>query len=331
MTLDGDDAKGPVADIDAVEGFLVEFVDALEHALAERALVGAAVGRVLAVDKGAVGFAVAIDVGKGKFEVLALVVSGRIEHRIAGLAVEEVEQALFRLKFLAVEVQAQAPVEAGVVPHPALDELVVEGAFAKDVGIGQKLDVRAVGCVGCSALLLPFQFAALKEHFGAPTIAVGADDEVGRKRVDGLGADAVEPHAELEDVVVVFGTGVDDRNALYYLAEGNAAAVVADLDEPLVDLDVDLLATAHNELIDCIVNEFLEQYVDTVVGIGTRAEAADVHTGPQADVFERREGLDLAFVVGGLAVGAAVGQSLGHCFHKRVYVDEPRFLGEGRD
>ena len=80
LDLDGDDAKGPVADINAVEGFLVKFVDALEHALAERALVGAAVGRVLAVDKGAVGLAVAIDVREGKFEVLALVVSGRVEH-----------------------------------------------------------------------------------------------------------------------------------------------------------------------------------------------------------------------------------------------------------
>ena len=190
----------------------------------------AAVGRVLAVDKGAVGLAVAIDVREGEFEVLALVVSGRIENRVASFAVEEVEQALFGLEFLAVEVQAQAPVEAGVVPHPALDELVVEGAFAKDVGIGQELDVRAVGLVGCTAFLLLFQVAALEEHFGAPTVAVGADDEVGRERVDGLGADAVEPHAELEDVVVVFGTGIDDRDALYYFAEGNAAAVVADLD-----------------------------------------------------------------------------------------------------
>ena len=286
LDLDGDDAKGPVADIDAVEGFLVKLVDAFEHALAERALVGAAVGRVLAVDKGAVGLAVAVDVREGKFEVLALVVRGRIELRIAGLAFEQVEQALFGLEFLAVEVQAQTSVEAGVVPQPALDEFVVEVVFAKDVLIGQKLDVRAVGLVGRSALLLLFQFAALKEHFGAPTVAVGADDEVGRKRVDGLGADAVEPHAELEDVVVVFGTGVDDRDALDDFAEGNAAAVVADLDSPLVDLDVDLLATAHDELINGIVDDLLEQYVDAIVGIGTRAEPTDVHAGPQADVFE---------------------------------------------
>ena len=148
LDLDGDDAKGPVADIDAVEGFLVKLVDAFEHALAERALVGAAIGRVLAVDKGAVGLAVAIDVREGKFEVLALVVRGRVENRTAGLAFEEVEQALFGLEFLAVEIQAQASVEAGVVPQPALDEFVVEGVFAKDVWIGQKLDVRAVGLVG---------------------------------------------------------------------------------------------------------------------------------------------------------------------------------------
>ena len=133
LDLDRDDAKGPVADVDAVEGFFVKLVDAFEHALAERALVGATVGCVLAVDKGAVGLAVAVDVREGKFEVLALVVSGRIELRIAGLAFEQVEQALFGLEFLAVEVQAQTSVEAGVVPQSALDEFVVEVVFAKDV------------------------------------------------------------------------------------------------------------------------------------------------------------------------------------------------------
>ena len=77
---------------------------------------------------------------------------------------------LFGLEFLAVAVQAQTPVEAGVVPQPALDELVVEVVFAKDVLIGQKLDVRAVGLVGRSALLLLFEFAALKEHFGTSAV-----------------------------------------------------------------------------------------------------------------------------------------------------------------
>ena len=224
--------------------------------------------------------------GEGKFEVLTLVVSGRIENRVAGLAFEEVEQALFGLEFLAVEVQAQAPVEACVVPHPALDELVVEGAFAKNDRIGQKLDVCAVGRIGCSALLLLFQLATLKEHFGASAVSVGANDEVGRERVDGLGADAVKPHAELEHIVVVFGASVDDRDALYYLAEGNAAAVIAHLDPLPVNLDVDLLATAHDELINGVVNDLFEQYVNAVVGIGTRAEPADVHAGPQADVLE---------------------------------------------
>lgn len=109
---------------------------------------------------------------------------------------------------------------------------------------------------------------------------------MGRKRVDGLGADAVEPYAELEDIVVVFGAGVDDRDALDDFAEGNAAPVVADLDPPLVDLDVDLLATAHDELIDCVVDDLLEQYIDAVVRVSTRADPTDVHAGPQADVLE---------------------------------------------
>ena len=110
LDLDRHRAEGAVADVYGVEALLVEFVDALEHALAEGALVGAAIGGVLAVDEGAVGFAVAVDVGKGEFEVLALVVGRRVDSGFAGRGLEQVEQAVFRLEFLLVAVEPQAAV-----------------------------------------------------------------------------------------------------------------------------------------------------------------------------------------------------------------------------
>ena len=58
----------------------------------------------------------------------------------------------------------------------------------------------------------------------------------------------------------------------------------------------------HDEFIDGVVNEFLQQDIDSVVGVTSAAETPDVHTGSQADVLKGRKRLDLAFVVGNFSL-----------------------------
>ena len=162
---------------------------------------------------------------------------------------------------------------------------MVEVVFAEDFAVGQKFDVGAIGLVGGLALFLLDEVAARENGFGVFAVAVGADGELGRERVDGLGADAVEANRKLEDIVVVFGAGVDDGDALDDFAQRDAATVVADGDAVFIYVDVDLLAVAHDEFVDGVVDDFLEQDIDAVVGVGAGAEATDVHAGAQADVL----------------------------------------------
>jgi hypothetical protein len=58
-------------------------------------------------------------------------------------------------------------------------------------------------------LFLALQLALLERGLGKLAVAMAANEEVFRQRIDRLGADAVETDAELEDVVVVFGACVD--------------------------------------------------------------------------------------------------------------------------
>ncbi len=51
------------------------------------------------------------------------------------------------------------------------------------------------------------------------------------------------------------------------LAERDAAAVVAHAHGALGELDLDLLAEAHRELVDGVVDRLLEQDVDAVLGV----------------------------------------------------------------
>ncbi len=58
-----------------------------------------------------------------------------------------------------------------------------------------------------------------------------------------------------------------------------------------------LLAVAHDEFVNGVINDLLEQDVAAVVVMGAVADAADVHAGAQADMFQGGKRLDLALVV----------------------------------
>ena len=223
---------------------------------------------------------------------------GRVEGLAAHLAVEQVEQAVFRQEHLAVQVQAEPGVQVGVAPQPLLDVLRVEPVTGKALLVREEFDERPVLFAGVAFALLHQQAAGEHRGLGA-AVAEGGDREAGGQGVHRLGAHAVQAHRELEHLGVVLGAGIDHGHALHHLAQWNAAAVVAHPAEAvLTDVDVDALAKAHDVLVDRVVQDLLEQDVDAVVRVGTVAEATDVHARPLADVLQRTERLDLGFVVG---------------------------------
>jgi hypothetical protein len=54
---------------------------------------------------------------------------------------------------------------------------------------------------------------------------------------------------------------------------------------------------AHDVFVNGIVHDFLQQDIAAIVRIIAIADAADIHARPQPDMFQRGQGLDLAFVV----------------------------------
>ena len=79
--LNCDSREGAIAHVDAVEALFVKFVNAFKNALAESALVGAAIAGILAVYKGAIRLTVALNVRKGELEILRGIVSRFVPSR----------------------------------------------------------------------------------------------------------------------------------------------------------------------------------------------------------------------------------------------------------
>jgi hypothetical protein len=301
-----DDAR---ADVAGLELLLIIIAHRVDDRLAEGGEVGATHGGVLAVDEAVVFLARLLGVGEGHVDVVVGKVDDGVERRFAAgeILLEQVEKAVLRFELRTVERKGQPGVEVGVVPDHRLDELEVPRVMAEDRGIGLEGDDGAGMLVALVRLLHLSHDEALAEldRHGL-VLAEGLDLEEGGKEIHRLDPNPVESDGFLERLAVVLRPRVDDGGAVLQLAEGDAAAVVADTNEAFLDLDVDLLAVAHDVLVDGIVDHFLQEDVDPVILRRSITQLADVHPGAKSDVLAWVEGADVLFVVVGGHAGGAV-------------------------
>ena len=209
---------------------------------------------------------------------------------------------------MTVEYYRQAGVEIGVVFEQRFYELVAEGISAENVGRWYESHESAVGLVGGLDVAFFHEVAHGEESALALAVAVGYDFEIGGEGVDSLQTYAVEAYRLLEGRRIVFAAGVHFRRHIDERAQRYAAAVVAHRCRECVNIDGNLPAEAHHIFVDGVVEYFLEQHIDAVVGIRAVAELADVHAGAPLYVFLPVEGLNVGFgVVGGNREDAVAG------------------------
>src|SRR5262249_29826431 len=147
--------------------------------------------------------------------------------------------------------------------------------LAEERFVWGELDEGAVALAGLEDPRLGLELALLELDDLGLAFANGLGAVGDGKGVDRFLADAVEPDRFLERFAVVLGAGVDDRNAVAQLAQRDAAAVVANLDAALGELDFDLPPLPHGEFVDGVIDRLLEQHVDAVLGVGPVAETSD--------------------------------------------------------
>ena len=245
-------------------------------------------------------FAEPLGVRQRQFEGFFPVVQRGVEGvlLVVRVLVEQIEEAVLRVIERPVVADFQPGVQVGVHPQPPGHVFFLELRALEDFRVGREFDQRAIVFARLvRAFLLLHQHPALETGPRKLAVAETRHGERLRQRVDRLRAHAVQPDAELEHIVVVLRARVDARNALDHLAQRNAPPVVAHDHFHPVNGNVYLVAVAHDELVDGVVDDLLEQHVNAVVIMAPVADPADVHAGAGADVFERGERLDFALVV----------------------------------
>ena len=281
----GNGSHDAVAHVGSVVFLLEVVAHALHQALAECRLVGTALGGVLAVHETEVVLAFLVGVRDGELDVLALAVDDRVADGVVGAAVEQVQEPVRAVVILAVHHQREPVVQVGVVPDLLFHVGGEEPEVLEQVVIGLEVDFGAVFLGGGGNLEVLHQNALAE--LGALYLAVAETlyDKLGRKGVHRLGTHTVHAHRLLEGFGIVLAARIHLRHAVDDLLERDAAAVVAHAAAVVFHVDFNLLARAHGELVDGVVDNFLREHVDAVVGALSVAQLADVHTGAEPNVF----------------------------------------------
>ena len=311
LNADAESAYQSLADILGGELLLVvEFFDNTGIAFAESALMGAALGGVLSVDKTVVVVAVlSVDVGECSLEVVVLDVDDGVKGLALHVVFQQVEEAVFRVVAAVVVVERESAVEVTVVPDAAFHIFVDEMVIAEEFTVRDEFHQSAGGfecvlrgVVDQSTVGNEFAFAELGVA-GLP-VAERLDAEPTGEGVYGLGADTVQTYGFLEYLAVVLCAGVEFAHCVNHLAKGDAASIVADADFAFgkVDGHLDAAAKTRGELIDGVVDYLFNEDVDAVVVGGAVAQFADVHTGAETDMLHVFEVDDAVVgVIGGIA------------------------------
>ena len=240
---------------------------------------------VLAVHKAVVVFAVLVAVRKGDFDIVCLKVGHRVADRIVHVVLQQVQKAVRAVVGLAVHHQRKAVVQVGVVPYLFFHVARQEAEILENAGIRFKVDFGTVLFGGVLLAFFADKLTLAEFGFLHAAVAETLDDELGRKRVHRLGTHTVQAHRLLEGFGVVLAAGVNLRYAVDDLAQRNAAAVVTYAGAVVFDVNDNLLAGTHHEFVDGVVDNFLHQHVNAIVGAVAVAELADVHTRTFADMF----------------------------------------------
>ena len=265
--------------------------------LFEGTLMRTALRGVLAVDEGVVFLAILIGMRERNVDSLTLQMHDGIETLLRHIVVEQILKTIARDDAAAVVEDGETRVQIGVVAQHIADKLIVELEMEEQRRVGFKIDICTVLLL-CVALVFANEFATFERGFMESAIAMTTRYKLLAECVDGFQTHTIQTHTGSEDSCIVLSTGVQLRHGSHQRAQGNAATVVANGGSLFVlHFHFYTLTKTFVEFVDGIVYRFFQQHIDTVFGMATIAQSADIHTRTRTDMVRIVQVADFTFIV----------------------------------
>ena len=292
LDIDGDSRHHTCSDV-AILVFAKELLDGLGNMFLESTLMGATLCGVLSVYERVILLAILVGMGEGNLDIVTLQMDDRIERVVRHTILQQVFESMTTEDATPVIHNGQARIQIGVVTEHVLDNVVLEPIIPEQRVVGFEIDVRAV-LVLRILRLVGLQDTTLEGRATHLALAIAGHFEVGTQGIHGLHTHTVQTHRLLKGLRVVLTTRIQHRDGFDELTLRDASAVVAHRDtQVIVDSNFDTRAGMHLEFVDAVVDNFLQQHIDTVLRQRTVAQTSDVHARTSAYMLHIRQVADI--------------------------------------
>ena len=129
------------------------------------------------------------------------------------------------------------------------------------------------------------------------TFTPDGDLTVNGESINSLDTDTIKPDRLLEGLRINLPPSVHLARGIDELTERDTTPVVTYSHLTVTDSDLDLLTSTHDILVDRVVKDFLQQDIDTVIGMGAISKLPDIHPRTATNMLVPLQGLDVTVVV----------------------------------
>ena len=294
---DGNRRHKTVAHVLYVVVLAVVFLNGAGNVFLKSTLVRTALCGMLPVDVRIILLAVLRRMRKGNVDALALDVHNGVECGGGKIIGEQVFQTVATHNAATVVEDRESRVEVGVIAEHEFHKFTVVSEVLEERRVGGETDVRTVLLLRICVNII-HQITALKRNFVHLAVSDRTCNEAFAQGVYGFQTHTVQSYGSGKYRRVVLTPCVQLRHGGHETSQGNATSVVANGTRGVVgNVHLNALTETFVKFVYRIVDGFLQQHVDTIIGMRTIAQATDIHTGAQADVIHVFEVAYFTFVV----------------------------------
>ena len=129
------------------------------------------------------------------------------------------------------------------------------------------------------------------------TFTPDGDLTVNGESINSFDTDTIKPDRLLEGLRINLPPSVHLARGIDELTERDTTPVVTHRHLTLTDSDLNLLTSPHDILVDRVVKDFLQQDIDTIIGMGAISKLPDIHPRAATNMLVPLQGLDITVVV----------------------------------
>ena len=234
---------------------------------------------------------------KGYFNVLPFQMDNVIQTFRGHIVLQQIFQTMTRQNLLTIVEECQSGIQIRIVSEQRFHELALELVVYEQCIVRLEEDICSV-FFGTVFSDIGDELTFLERSPTYLSVAIARHFEVATQSIHSLDTYPIQSHALLERFRVVLTPCIQLANRLNKFSLRDTTTIVAHT-YPQVVLNgyLNLLSSAHLELIDAVIHHFFQEYIDTVIILLSIAQTTDVHPRTHTDMLHIVKVAYVVFVI----------------------------------